>query len=566
MKFADSVQLVSSMKQTIGYLSLLTSYNPTILKIILQATLVEEKKDLAPLVQTSEFDVLFQVLEKHKNEESINHDAVLCLLWEDFDPSCGWRSRIGPKKTTTIFKPSPELLSLILEFVSFRNKGLARTIVVPPPILWIPNSSQFPIEMPNFDQLVMNKWRTDLCIKLKEKGVIILEPGLEEFDLKLFLKSGCPWTPRGAQIFSEKIKNLLYPHQPVKAIIIDLDNTLWPGVLEDRSAIEIKDRDLFVVKPYHEFGKYLSGLKDAGFYVACCSKNDLSEVKLYFNELSPYFSLDKFNLTKINWDIKSKNIGEIINYLNILPQNCIFVDDNPAEILEVKSVFPDIQSLLVPKDLKEWPAFLETLRWRCIKIENLDEDKLRLIQRPKIEKFKIKGESTLSSKSYLKSLKLSVNIRSGTWMEKRTLDLINKTNQFNLNGQLVSPSDLSKWQKNKDYWCFSISLEDSYGSFGTIGVIWIEFIDKAINVVGMVLSCRAFERHIEFALLDALIYKLKPDSIHFQYKDTGLNGQATKFIKELGLVDNGPMLINVKSIKPILQKKVKEAGINVLII
>ena len=67
MKFADSVQLVSSMKQTIGYLSLLTSYNPTILKIILQATLVEEKKDLAPLVQTSEFDVLFQVLEKHKN-------------------------------------------------------------------------------------------------------------------------------------------------------------------------------------------------------------------------------------------------------------------------------------------------------------------------------------------------------------------------------------------------------------------------------------------------------------------------------------------------------------------
>ena len=91
-----------------------------------------------------------------------------------------------------------------------------------------------------------------MCIKLKEKGVTILDPGLEEFDLKMFLKSGCPWTPRGAQNISEKIKNLLYPHQPVKAIIIDLDNTLWPGVLEDRSAIEIKDRDLFVVKPYHE--------------------------------------------------------------------------------------------------------------------------------------------------------------------------------------------------------------------------------------------------------------------------------------------------------------------------
>ena len=91
----------------------------------------------------------------------------------------------------------------------------------------------------------------------------------------------------------------------------------------------------------------------------------------------------------------------------------------------------------------------------------------------------------------------------------------------------------------------------SYGSFGTIGVIWMEFIDKAIDVLGMVLSCRAFERHIEFALLDALIYKLKPSSIHFQYKETGRNGQATKFIKELGLVDNGPMLIKVTSIQPI---------------
>jgi len=564
MKFADAVQLASNIENTNESLWLLTSYQPSTLRICLQATLIEENARQAPRVETTDFDTLFRVLDKENSEKIIDDSAILSLLWEDLDPSCGWRNQnVINKKNDSSFNPSSELMSLILNWASMRSSGGAKTVVVLPPLSWIPNPSRYPREIVGRDHLRMHKWRIDFGIELEERGVTLLDPGNEPLDLKAYLYGGCPWSPDSALRFSRKISSLLYASKPVKAIIVDLDNTLWPGTLEDGSAFEKKDDDAFAVNPHHELGKCLSELRSTGLFIACSSKNDLSEVKESFGELSPYLTWDQFSVAKINWDRKSTNVNNIIQALNILPEHCLFIDDNPAEILEVKSVFPEIQSIRVPTDIGEWPDFLETLRWRCIKLDELEEDKLRLIRRPEIKESNVGPEPSSSSMSYLKSLSLSVDVREDTWMEKRTLDLINKTNQFNLNGNPVSRADLSLSMKSKKSWCYSVNLEDIYGSFGTIGVVWGKMISNTMDVEALALSCRAFERHVEFALLHSLISKMKPSRINFQFKKTGRNSQALKFLDKLGINPDEDPGVETKTVIELLGNKVVEAGIKV---
>lgn len=307
-----------------------------------------------------------------------------------------------------------------------------------------------------------------------------------------------------------------------KLLILDLDNTIWGGVIGDNSLNEIKiNYEDPEGRIFLHFQKYIKGIKQKGILLAICSKNDESIVKKAFDKLNMPLNYDDFVITKINWKNKYLNIIEISKDLNLGLDSFVFVDDSPSERDEVKNFLPEVSVPNIGNDPSKYANIIDICQFFKSYLPPTNEDMGRHKSYKILLNEKKLKSKYLNQKEFLKSLSIKININLlNDENISRVQQLINKTNQFNLTTKRVTSEFLIKDLKKK--WKFVISSKDIYGQHGIISFIYGKVYQSKIIIENWVMSCRVFNKHIE----NAIIYFISK-SIKSSYQ---INNLEAKYI------------------------------------
>jgi FkbH-like protein len=354
---------------------------------------------------------------------------------------------------------------------------------------------------------------------------------------------------------STVINNLqnLFSVTKKKLLITDLDNTFWSGIIGDDGVESVEFLDSKNGLIHSLYQKFLRLLSSEGVVLAVCSKNSPEVIEQAFEVLELPCPKDRFALISANWGAKSQNIKDICARLNLLPSSAVFVDDNDFELDEVSREIPELEFVKFPDAIDKLPEFLSRLRaYFCrLRIDDGAENRIKSYQTAsERDVFSLETPSH-NYQAYLKSLNMSLRInRVADRSNSRVLELINKTNQFNLNGRRLTATDYDNKLKNADV--FSVSLEDKNMDFGIIGALVVDKIKNGYVFSTAVLSCRVFSRGIETAMFDsiskALLRRDTSSVISIDYVPTERNGPVASIVASLPEDQFGRRIIDVEKV------------------
>ncbi len=304
------------------------------------------------------------------------------------------------------------------------------------------------------------------------------------------------------------IPALLKPN--LKAIVVDLDNTLYKGILGEDLIDGIE-----LTLEHKKLQEVLKQKAKEGYFLCVCSKNEKDDVVNMFNKRKDFpLQLDDFTYISASWDSKSKGIGEIIKFLNIASDSVVFIDDNIGELAQVKSVYPEIKIILANNDAKITQKIL--LNFPCLKKFSIkQEDAIRSTD-AKANNARKQLMNSSNFEDYLKSLNVEITYELNN-EEKipRISELSRKTNQFIFNYKRYSEAELEKIIKDKDYAVVSTVLKDKLSDSGIICVCTGKNTKNGVELEECFVSCRALGRGLdEIIVLGSIQFLLN----HFNSK------------------------------------------------
>lgn len=297
-----------------------------------------------------------------------------------------------------------------------------------------------------------------------------------------------------------------------KLLILDLDNTLWGGVIGEVGAENIKiGIETAEGMAYTDFQNYIKALSQNGIMLSVCSKNDFSIAKEGFSNPACILSLDDFLSFKANWKNKDENIKEIIKEINIMPDSAVFIDDNPSERALIKQTLPEVSVLDIDSP-SEYVDFLDKQGFFETTLISQDDKKRNEYYKANIKRENLKSSYT-DYQEYLKSLsmKLSINDIKPDNIE-RVVQLINKTNQFNLTTYRYTYDDVLTYIKDNTINIVG-KLSDKFGENGIITCMMASIKNDMAYIDLWIMSCRVFKRDLEKAIFDVLVSKCKEKNI-----------------------------------------------------
>jgi len=285
-----------------------------------------------------------------------------------------------------------------------------------------------------------------------------------------------------------------------KLVVLDLDNTLWGGVLGEDGKEGIKIDGDYPGNAYITFQKELKKINEKGITLAISSKNDMDQaMDVLDNHPGMILKSKDFSAIKINYDEKWKNIIEISNELNIGLDAICFIDDNPTERDKVKINLPLVKIIELTGDPASYLDSMKNFPYLC-KLTITKEDKNR-IKNYKNRKLLLDSQSSYNSmENFYKSLKMTIYLSNfNDTNASRTVQLINKTNQFNTTSRRYDIHQLNNFKKN-GFNIIVIGYKDKYSTFENIGVIILKpsrDLSDVLIIDLYVLSCRLLGRGIE---------------------------------------------------------------------
>lgn len=384
---------------------------------------------------------------------------------------------------------------------------------------------------------------------VKYKNVFILDSnnwifnlGEKSFNRKMWYNAKIPFSFEFLKYISGEIKliiNSIYEENK-KLIILDLDNTLWGGILGDLGydGINLGGHDA-EGEAYQDFQRELLKLKKKGMILAISSKNNEKNVEEVFKKNNEMILKEKdFAIKKINWNDKANNIGDILKTLNLTPSSAIFFDDSKHERDRVKNVFRDMEVPDMPENPLEFVNFL--LKQKNLNIKELtkeDKKKTKLYHdEARREKLKTKIKT---KEEWLKELKINLVVHKLNKKNyQRVIQLLNKTNQFNLRTNRYSDADFKKTYTKNGSDMYAFEVIDKFGSAGIISAVGILKKNKSYLINDFVMSCRVFGRDIEMGILHVLSKFKKKDNyskIEFNLKKTKKNLPTVDFLHKANM-------------------------------
>ncbi|MCH5324079.1 MAG: HAD-IIIC family phosphatase [Eubacterium sp.] len=289
-----------------------------------------------------------------------------------------------------------------------------------------------------------------------------------------------------------------------KSLVLDLDNTLWGGVVGDDGVegIEI-GQETHMGQVYSEFQKYLGLVRDSGVMLTVCSKNDEENALAGLNHPSGSLKPDDFIIIKANWENKDRNIADIAAGLNIGEDALVFVDDNPAERAIVAAQLP---AVAVP-DIGEPERYIKNLdRSRFFEITAFSGDDLKRNEMYKQNAARAAQQSKFADYGeYLDSLEMTAVIDDFLPIYiPRITQLTNKSNQFNLTTRRFTEDEMQAVFGDDSYIRLYGSLTDKFGDNGIVSVVIGKVDGDRLDVILWLMSCRVLKREMELAMLDEL--------------------------------------------------------------
>ncbi|WP_202799936.1 HAD-IIIC family phosphatase [Schlesneria paludicola] len=326
---------------------------------------------------------------------------------------------------------------------------------------------------------------------------------------------------------------------PKKVLVLDLDNTLWGGVLGDDGleGIEIGDTSPRG-EAFKAFQKYIVSLKDRGVLLAVSSKNDERRaIEPFEKHPEMVLRLDDFVSFKANWDPKSENIRQMAAELGLGIDSFVFVDDNPAEIEIVRQFVPEVTTILLGSSAADYAGQLQDCRLfepRSITVEDAQRTDQYLAERKRQDLL----ASATDMPAYLESLGMEAAICEFNQMDvPRLAQLINKSNQFNLTTRRRTEAEVQSLINQEDWICLSVRLQDRFGDHGLVSIVVGQARSEAVYIDTWLMSCRVLKRQVEDAVLNELCRQAQ-DRGHSRlegvYLPTAKNEMVRDFYSRMG--------------------------------
>lgn len=338
-------------------------------------------------------------------------------------------------------------------------------------------------------------------------NLVLLYGRIIMFDQRIQYLTKNPWSDKGMDILSFKlsqhIKTLMGKRK--KVVVLDLDNTLWGGILGEVGLENILLSNDGVGKAYYDFQKNLLKLHQSGILLVICSKND--EVStLRAIETHPYMLIKKHHLAawRMNWESKADNLVSIANELNLGTDSFVFLDDTAYERDLIRFALPSVEVPDFPADPSEYSEFLSNLPAFDTGVIT-EEDKKRNEMYQQEKERSSKKLSAASLEKFLKSLHIEVTIQKvKAFNTPRIAQLTQKTNQFNLTNRRYTDEQINELIKDKKNIVLGISSKDKVGDMGLVGVIIAKKNNNSLFVDTFLMSCRVLGRGIEETVLFSL--------------------------------------------------------------
>lgn len=290
-----------------------------------------------------------------------------------------------------------------------------------------------------------------------------------------------------------------------KALVLDLDNTLWGGIIGDDGAEGIvMGKESPAGMAFSELQAYVKELSYTGVMLNVCSKNELANAKAGFERSDSILKFDNFLCFKANWEPKHLNIASIAQEINILPDSLVFMDDNPAEREIVMQELAGVG--IVPlTNPEEYTKLLDRSGYFEATAISADDKKRNEMYKQNLERQQL-SQSFSDYNDYLKSLEMYCDIGNFNLPHaERITQLINKTNQFNLTTKRYNSAEIEAIINDNSYIAIYGRLVDKFGDNGIVTAI-IGHIDKSeLNINLWIMSCRTFKRRLEHAMFDRIV-------------------------------------------------------------
>ncbi|WP_051289411.1 HAD-IIIC family phosphatase [Chryseobacterium daeguense] len=341
-----------------------------------------------------------------------------------------------------------------------------------------------------------------------------------------------------------------------KCLILDLDNTIWGGIIGDDGLEKIQVGNLGIGKAFSEFQYWIKALQKRGIILAVCSKNDEDKAKEPFEKHPDMvIRLDDIAVFVANWENKADNIRKIQSILNIGFDSMVFLDDNPFERNIVRENLPEVCVPELPEDPADYLEYLYGLN--LFETASVSENDAERTKQYQVEAQRtIALESFTNVDDFLKSMEMTSDVQPfNNFSKPRISQLTQRSNQFNLRTVRYTEQDVDHLIHSQNHHTLSFTLKDKYGDNGLICVIVLEkknpdtlFIDTWL------MSCRVLKRGMEDFTLNTIVETAKENGFKYivgEYIPTAKNQMVEDHYKKLGFTPNeNQWILDVENYEP----------------
>ncbi len=488
----------------------------------------------------AEYNQIVQTLLDERGLFATNRDGVNVILMRPEDLAMG-----SLEQATSQLEPVFDAL----RYVTTTEPGRAALLVgTLPPVV-----SPFALLDQGVVESVRHQWRSRLeampGVELFDFAGVVERLGIDTArDSGTEVLMRAPYSPRLYQELGIALVRLIRAERraPVKVVAVDCDNTLWGGVVGEVGLEGIQLGPDGAGRAFQLFQHQLKRFKDRGLLLVVVSKNEERDVRNVF-EQHPGMILrpDDIAAWRVNWNLKSQNLRELADELNLGINAFVLLDDDPAVRLEVQTSLPDVHVVPLPKDPAAYGETLNRL-WLFDGIQTTAVDAARTRMMHEESRRQSARKSTASLTAFLASLELRVEMAPPTEYEwPRVAQLTQRTNQFNLSLKRRTLEEVKALEP--ELFVYVLKAADRFGDYGLVGVGMFRESEQAgaWEIDTLLMSCRALGRGVE----DAFLYGIADmaaqagvSSLVARFVAGPRNGQVRDFLVRSGFRETEPNL------------------------
>lgn len=346
-----------------------------------------------------------------------------------------------------------------------------------------------------------------------------------------------------------------------KCVVLDLDNTLWGGIIGDDGIEGIQVGSLGIGKAFTRLQKWLKELSRRGIILAVCSKNDEEVARQPFlRHAEMVLRLDDISVFVANWESKADNIARIRQILNIGYDSMVFLDDNPAEREIVRQHLPEVAVPELPEDPAYYLPHLISLNlFETPSHSRTDADRTRQYQEE--SRRQQLAQSVTNMDEFLESLQMQAKVNSFEEHDvERISQLTLRSNQFNLRTVRYGVAEVRRIMQDPSYETFSVELSDRFGNYGLISLVIAKVSDEGQAFIDTwIMSCRVLKRTVESLLFNHVAERLRSRGVGVlegEYLPTEKNRLVSDLLPRLGFthVGEGRYSIDIHQAGPLPTK------------